>query len=323
MPFDGEFDDVYASIRAGVEGALPTGAVTCLRLDKTQPAGRLTERLLGQIQAATICVADLTGTKPNVMWEVGYAMALGKPTLVVTQEMPLPFDIDDMQALKYSRNHLNATLADPLRRMVLDTVQHHRLEEALIPVTQNAQKDELVGSLLEEVLKLKTMISKLVKGWSPGSQAQEPQNTADKLSGLEGAWINTESGSHLYAKVIGDDLVAPYCYRGDNDLTGVYYGWKQAGEYWFSRFSWLDGEISGFSFLRQESLDVLSGAWWLNEDFEQIPETPIHGSGVQSRLERLRKVEFPAWAERFLADVRRKGLEASLAGIDSGDGEGQ
>ena len=40
------------------------------------------------------------------MWEMGYAMALGKPLIVVTQNsQDVPFDLKDMQSLQYDRGH--------------------------------------------------------------------------------------------------------------------------------------------------------------------------------------------------------------------------
>ena len=89
----------------------------------------------------------------------------------------------------------------------------------------------------------------------------KPQSVTE-LASLEGHWLDTESGSHAYAKLINGELVAPYCYGGNHKLTGVYFGWRKTGEYWFGRFKWLGTVISGFSFLKQESVDLLSGAWW-------------------------------------------------------------
>src|SRR4051812_9507264 len=107
MPFAREFDDVYATIKSSVEGALDGRPLNCFRLDEARPAGRITDRLLQEIQTASLCVADLSGSRPNIMWEVGYAMALGKPTIIVTQdEGGLPFDIHDMQSFRYDRSHL-------------------------------------------------------------------------------------------------------------------------------------------------------------------------------------------------------------------------
>src|SRR5688500_18373493 len=100
MPFSREFDDVYAVIKTSVEGALSTSGGRCFRLDEARPAGRITDRLLTELQAASLCVADLTGNSPNVMWEVGYAMAMNKPMIIITQGLrELPFDLKDMQSL--------------------------------------------------------------------------------------------------------------------------------------------------------------------------------------------------------------------------------
>src|SRR5262249_18205206 len=110
MPFAREFDDVYVAIKGCVEAALSGEQLRCFRLDETRGAGRITPRLIEELHAASFCVADLTGLRPNIMWEVGYAMALGKPTILVTQEKgDLPFDIRDMQFICYDRGHLSET----------------------------------------------------------------------------------------------------------------------------------------------------------------------------------------------------------------------
>jgi nucleoside 2-deoxyribosyltransferase len=85
MPFDPGFDDVYTFTKTSVESAVSMSPINCFRLDERKPAGRITDRLLSELQTATICIADLTGCRPNVMWEVGYAMALQKPIIIVTQ----------------------------------------------------------------------------------------------------------------------------------------------------------------------------------------------------------------------------------------------
>ena len=101
MPFAVDFDDVYALIKATVEGATERAQGRCFRLDEARPAGRITERLVAQLHAADLCIADITGLSPNVMWELGYAMALRKPTLAIIQgETSLPFDIHDLQSGK-------------------------------------------------------------------------------------------------------------------------------------------------------------------------------------------------------------------------------
>ncbi|HSR43280.1 MAG TPA: hypothetical protein VLL48_13925, partial [Longimicrobiales bacterium] len=94
MPFDPAFDDVYAVIRtAVVEGAGDVGAA-CQRLDEMKRPGRISEELVEALEVTDLCVADLTGGNPNVMWEVGYAMALEKPIVFISQGVEaLPFDL--------------------------------------------------------------------------------------------------------------------------------------------------------------------------------------------------------------------------------------
>jgi hypothetical protein len=219
MPFDPEFDDVYVAIKTSVASATSPNACRCFRLDEAQPAGRITERPLKELRAASLCVADLTGTKPNVMWEVGYAMALGCPTIVVTQATAdLPFDIRDPQTIEYDRKRLGTTLSQRLRQVVVDTLStpSHRQEAV-------REERELVGDLLAQIADLKNMVAQAVRSWNPPDTvaAEGSTTTQNQLMALEGAWINEESGSHMYARVIKGDLIAPYCFRGNHELTGV------------------------------------------------------------------------------------------------------
>lgn len=319
MPFAAEFDDVYEAIKAGVEGALATSGGRCFRLDESRPAGRITDRLLTELQSASLCVADLTGARPNVMWETGYAMALGKPIIIVTQDVQdVPFDLKDMQSLQYDRGRLSGTLGGPLRRVLIDTIAALQSPAAASGPRPDPNA-ELVAELRDQVSELKSIVAQAVRSWSSGEpQPQpEPHSARDEtkhLLSLEGAWLNRESGSHIYLSVVNGELVAPYCYQGDSALTGVYYGWKFVGEHWFARFTWLDGYIFGFSFLKQESPDLITGAWWYDHDVHEVNATdpPPMKSGVPATLERRDVARYPAWATEFIEDVRREGLERRL-----------
>jgi nucleoside 2-deoxyribosyltransferase len=313
MPFAREFDDVYATIKASVEWASQDGAVRCFRLDESRPAGRITDRLLQEIHAASLCIADLTGGKPNVMWEVGYAMALGKPTIIITQEKgELPFDIRVMETVRYDRNHLSESLGEPLRRSTIDTMALQLSASKTENNSESAIQSELVGELLTQIRDLKNIVQQAVATWNP-THGQGSTNTTLRhdIKTFEGAWVDRLSGTHLYARVIDGDLVVPYCFRGDDRLSSAFYGWKRVGEFWFARFRWFTTDLTGFVFLKDESSDLLTGGWWTSDDSEMM-DIPDFGSGISARLERRSKTQFPDWALRFLEEVQRDGVAKRL-----------
>jgi hypothetical protein len=307
MPFAPEFDDVYSIIKTTVESAINAPSGRCFRLDESRPAGRITDRLIMELRAATICVADLTETKPNVMWELGFAMALGKPTIIITQNPgPLPFDIHDMQTIRYQRTRLNATLSGDLKQAVLDTLGQVSLD-AGAPADNNAV---VLGAMLSEISQLKSIVAEVVAWKENGIRSNSAP--VPELQALTGNWFNTESGSHVYSRVIRGELVSPYCYRGNDELTGIYFGWRRTGEYWYARFQWVEQPISGFTFLRMNSLENMSGAWWYSEDEGSGDAPPLGNGGIPSNWIR-NNVEVPSWAEKFFCEVEEEGLASKLA----------
>ena len=103
MPFDQEFDEVYQVIRETVE----KHSYACIRADERYLVGPIMDDVHDQIGSADLIVADLTGRKPNVFYEVGYAAALGKPVIQIAQtSSDLPFDIQHLRTFAYSTRYL-------------------------------------------------------------------------------------------------------------------------------------------------------------------------------------------------------------------------
>ena len=66
-----------------------------IRADQ-KPSSAITEQMLQDLQNADLCIADLTGLNPNVLWEVGYRSRIGKPLIVMAQSgTEIPFDMYD------------------------------------------------------------------------------------------------------------------------------------------------------------------------------------------------------------------------------------
>jgi nucleoside 2-deoxyribosyltransferase len=307
MPFATDFDDVYEIIKTTVKNLTADGKGRCFRLDESRPAGRITDRLLNELRSATICVADITENKPNVMWELGFAMALGKPTIIITQNIAmLPFDIKDMQSIEYNRTRLSATLTTPLRQSLLDTLGSLSNK----PVAIGEAEEVTVGALLSEIAQLKNIVAEAVNAW----RVDEPKVVQPQveLQALVGHWFNTESRSNVYMKIIRGELVAPYCFGGNSDLTGVYFGWKRTGEYWFARYQWINSSISGFTFLRMESLEKMTGAWWYAEQEVHGTDSPPQQAGVAASWKKKIGTETPDWVKKFFMEIEQEGLASYL-----------
>jgi hypothetical protein len=100
MPFKEELNPVLDAIREAVDRA--SEGLRCVRLDDLRHAGRITDDLARAIESAKVCIADLSGMNPNVMWEIGFAMSREKPMILLAQETDnLPFDIRDFRIIRY------------------------------------------------------------------------------------------------------------------------------------------------------------------------------------------------------------------------------
>ena len=86
--------------------AIEKTGMTPVRADLVHNVGEILEDITHCIAEATVVVVDITGTNPNVMYELGYAHALAKPAILVcntgdntTWDKDLPFDIRGMRVI--------------------------------------------------------------------------------------------------------------------------------------------------------------------------------------------------------------------------------
>lgn len=129
MPFSKNFADVFQSMNnacvrytesAGsfLKGHASTASrahVRCDRIDLHTGTFDIVQRLIESIRNATFCIVDITGNNNNVLWELGFAMALEKPVVILTQDrQSVGFDLQHMRNIQYSREQLKTTLEDPL-----------------------------------------------------------------------------------------------------------------------------------------------------------------------------------------------------------------
>lgn len=114
MPFEADFEDVYTDL---IVAPLQEAGFEVSRADSLLNQRNILADVVAGIARADLIVADVTGLNPNVMYELGLAHALGKRTVMITQEIAsLPFDLRPYRANEYSVNFRRAqALADLLK----------------------------------------------------------------------------------------------------------------------------------------------------------------------------------------------------------------
>jgi hypothetical protein len=136
MSFARQFDPIYDTIKKSVSDAMRLLDLETLRLDEVRTAGKITSQLIDALRSADFYIADITQQSANVMWEVGFAAAIGRPTILISQLTgPLPFDIQDERVVRYDPRRLDQTLYVPLKEAVRATLSVVRPLGRTIAVT--------------------------------------------------------------------------------------------------------------------------------------------------------------------------------------------
>lgn len=106
MPFDSVFDDVF---HYAMRSAAEDSGLTARRVDQEEYLGGVESRIRGLIRESAVVVADLSGSNPNVTYEVGYADGLGKPVVLIcsTPFADSPFNVAHLNTLEYAQGQTN------------------------------------------------------------------------------------------------------------------------------------------------------------------------------------------------------------------------
>lgn len=101
MPFNPALEPVYQKI---IQPILRNAGFECNRGDNKSESIAIIDKVIGMIDDADLIVCDLTGGNANVYYELGYARALKKQTILLSQTIPsgqLPFDIRHLHITMY------------------------------------------------------------------------------------------------------------------------------------------------------------------------------------------------------------------------------
>jgi hypothetical protein len=121
MQFTPPYNELYSDVIVPVCNDL--GLVT-VRSDETYGPGLIITDIAREIIEAKVIIADITPANPNVYYEVGYAHALNKPTILIAEKpTQLPFDVSPFRVLFYENTIGGKAKAEAGLRKHLEAIQ--------------------------------------------------------------------------------------------------------------------------------------------------------------------------------------------------------
>jgi hypothetical protein len=160
QPFDkGPYDKRYNEL---LEPAIIDAGLTPYRVDQDPRVTIPIEDIEKGIREAEVCLADITTNNPNVWYEVGFALACGKPVVLICAEPrpePFPFDVRHRTIIPYSRESI--TDFEKLKKEVTARLKAQaKKAEELQTVATLAQVNTVEGDLSpHEIAVLMTIMS--------------------------------------------------------------------------------------------------------------------------------------------------------------------
>lgn len=102
MQFSPDFNELYSDV---VKRVCEENGVEAVRADEQFGPGLIIADITRQIREAQIVIAEISPVNANVYYEVGYAHALGKPTILIAErKTELPFDLSAFRTLFYDNS---------------------------------------------------------------------------------------------------------------------------------------------------------------------------------------------------------------------------
>ena len=104
MKFEKDFDELYQNV---ITPVCAEYGYKSLRADECYTSSAIIQDIIREIAGASLIIADITMDNPNVFYELGYAHALNKPTILladINKRDRLPFDISGYRTVFYENS---------------------------------------------------------------------------------------------------------------------------------------------------------------------------------------------------------------------------
>lgn len=99
MQFSSPYNELYDDV---IKKVCKEFDLNVVRADETYGPGLILSDIIKQIYESRLIIAEISQSNPNVFYEVGYAHALNKPTILIAEKTTkLPFDVSPFRTLFY------------------------------------------------------------------------------------------------------------------------------------------------------------------------------------------------------------------------------
>lgn len=139
-------------------------------------SGSINTQLITRIIEDELCIVNLTGLNPNVMYELAIRHAVGKPVVIIAENgTKLPFDIIDQRTIFYHNTMLGAV---QLKESLSDMV-----------ATILSKPDQTPDNPIIKIIKDNAILDKIK---SDGKEHSELSLILNKISSLEERIVKNE-----------------------------------------------------------------------------------------------------------------------------------
>lgn len=121
MQFTDEYNDLYKEVIRPVSEEY---GYECERADEAHTTNPILKDIVQSIKESSVIIADITPNNPNVFYEVGYAHAINKPTILLCDRKRerLPFDISGFRTLFYDNTIAGKSVVEKSLKKYLETL---------------------------------------------------------------------------------------------------------------------------------------------------------------------------------------------------------
>lgn len=122
MQFTEQYDILYRDV---IRPVCESHGYKVIRGDDFYTPGQIMEDVIRSIRTASLIIADVTPDNANVFYEVGYAHAISKPTILLSDKKRerLPFDISGFRTLFYDNTIGGKAVVEARLKQHLDALR--------------------------------------------------------------------------------------------------------------------------------------------------------------------------------------------------------